>query len=148
MAEMPERPFCAGSGTAGRAGHEHQATAAGDEDIGSRRNVVARVTMGSPYDSPRTAVYGTVRTVVWEERVRKDPVLPNNGTRLFVARASCPRKDHGPRNPSNCGFCTRLSLEASSIMLINRRDLPQRKDANDRRCPLLLKSAVPGGAPI
>ena len=81
MAEMPERPFCAGSGTAGRAGHEHQATAAGDEDIGSRRNVVARVTMGSPYDSPRTAVYGTVRTVVWEERVRKDPVLPDTGDR-------------------------------------------------------------------
>jgi len=45
MAEMPERPFCAGSGTAGRAGHEHQATAAGDEDTGSRRDVVARVTM-------------------------------------------------------------------------------------------------------
>ena len=77
MAEMPERPFCAGSGTAGRAGDEHQATATGDEDTGSRRDVVARVTMGSPYDSLRTAVYGTVRTVVWEERVRKDPVLPD-----------------------------------------------------------------------
>lgn len=45
MAEMPERPFCAGGGTARRAGHEHQATAAGDEDTGSRRNVDARATM-------------------------------------------------------------------------------------------------------
>ena len=45
MAEMPERPFCAGSGTAGRAGDEHQATAAGGEDTGSRKNVVAKVTM-------------------------------------------------------------------------------------------------------
>ena len=45
MAEMPERPFCAGSGTAGRAGNEHQATAAGGENTGSRKNVVARVTM-------------------------------------------------------------------------------------------------------
>jgi len=45
MAEMPERPFCAGSGTAGRAGHEHQATAAGDENTGARKDVVAQVTM-------------------------------------------------------------------------------------------------------
>ncbi len=45
MAEMPERPFCAGSGTAGRAGDEHQATAAGDEDTGARKEVVAKVTM-------------------------------------------------------------------------------------------------------
>ncbi len=45
MAEMPERPFCAGSGTAGRVGHEHQATAAGDENTGARKDVVARVTM-------------------------------------------------------------------------------------------------------
>lgn len=45
MAEMPERPICASSGTAGRAGHEHQATAAGDEDTGARREVVAQVTM-------------------------------------------------------------------------------------------------------
>ena len=45
MAEMPERPFCAGSGTAGRAGNEHQATAAGDEDTGARKEVVAKATM-------------------------------------------------------------------------------------------------------
>ena len=45
MAEMPERPFCAGSGTAGRDGHEHQATAAGDENTGARKDMVARVTM-------------------------------------------------------------------------------------------------------
>lgn len=45
MAEMPERPFCAGSGTAGRVGHEHQATAAGGENTGARKDVVARVTM-------------------------------------------------------------------------------------------------------
>ncbi len=30
-----------------------------------------------PSDLPRTAVYGSVRTVVWEDRVRKDPVLPD-----------------------------------------------------------------------
>jgi len=45
MAEMPERPFCAGSGTAGWAGDEHQATAAGGENTGSRKIVVAKVTM-------------------------------------------------------------------------------------------------------
>jgi RNA-directed DNA polymerase len=45
MAEMPERPICAGSGTAGRDGNEHQATAAGDENTGARKDVVARVTM-------------------------------------------------------------------------------------------------------
>ena len=42
MAEMPERPICAGSGTAGRDGHEHQATAAGGENTGARKDVVAR----------------------------------------------------------------------------------------------------------
>ncbi len=45
MAEMPERPFCAGSGTAGRAGNEHQATAAGGENTRSRKDVVAKATM-------------------------------------------------------------------------------------------------------
>ncbi len=45
MAEKPERPICAGSGTAGRDGHEHQATAAGGENTGARKDVVARVTM-------------------------------------------------------------------------------------------------------
>ena len=30
-----------------------------------------------PSDLPRTAVYGSVRTVVWEDRVRKGPVLPD-----------------------------------------------------------------------
>ncbi len=42
MAETPERPICAGSGTAGRDGHEHQATAAGGENTGARKDVVAR----------------------------------------------------------------------------------------------------------
>ena len=37
MAEMPDRPFCAGGGTAWRAGHEHQASAAGDENTGARK---------------------------------------------------------------------------------------------------------------
>ena len=37
MAEMPDRPFCAGGGTARRAGHEHQASAAGDENTGARK---------------------------------------------------------------------------------------------------------------
>ena len=32
---------------------------------------------GPPSDSLRTAVYGTVRTVVWGERARKGPVLPD-----------------------------------------------------------------------
>jgi len=31
----------------------------------------------SPSDSPRTAVYGTVRTVVWGDRARKGPDLPD-----------------------------------------------------------------------
>lgn len=45
MAEMPEGPFDAGDGIAGRAGHKHQATAAGDEDTGTRTDVVTQVTM-------------------------------------------------------------------------------------------------------
>lgn len=45
MAEMPERPFYVGDGIAGRDGHEHQTTAAGDEDTGTRRDVVTLVTM-------------------------------------------------------------------------------------------------------
>jgi len=45
MAEMPERPFHAGEGVAGRAGHAHQTTAAGDENTGTRKDVVAPVTM-------------------------------------------------------------------------------------------------------
>ncbi len=40
MAEMPDRPFCADGGTARRAGHEHQASAAGDENTGARKDVV------------------------------------------------------------------------------------------------------------
>jgi len=40
MAEMPDRPFCAGGGTAWRAGHEHQASAAGDENTGARKDAV------------------------------------------------------------------------------------------------------------
>ena len=45
MAEMPERPFCAGGGTARRTGHERQASAAGDENTGTRKDVVIAVTM-------------------------------------------------------------------------------------------------------
>jgi RNA-directed DNA polymerase len=45
MAEMPERPFYAGDGIAGRDGHERQTTAAGDENTGTRKDVVASVTM-------------------------------------------------------------------------------------------------------
>ncbi len=45
MAEMPDRPFCAGGGTAWRAGHEHQASAAGDENTGARKDAVIPVTM-------------------------------------------------------------------------------------------------------
>lgn len=45
MAEMPERPFHAGEGIAGRVGHAHQTTAAGGEDTGTRKDVVAPVTM-------------------------------------------------------------------------------------------------------
>jgi len=46
MAEMPERPFCAGGGTARRAGHEHQASAAGDENTGARKDVVIQAHNG------------------------------------------------------------------------------------------------------
>ena len=45
MAEMPERPFHAGEGIAVRAGHAHQTTAAGGENTGTRKDVVAPVTM-------------------------------------------------------------------------------------------------------
>ena len=45
MAEMPERPFCAGGGTAGRVGHERQASAANGENTGARKDVVVAVTM-------------------------------------------------------------------------------------------------------
>ena len=45
MAEMPERPFYAGDGIAGRDGHERQTIAAGDENTGTRKDVVASVTM-------------------------------------------------------------------------------------------------------
>ncbi len=45
MAEMPERPFYAGDGIAGRVGHAHQAAAAGGENTGARKDVVVPVTM-------------------------------------------------------------------------------------------------------
>ena len=45
MAETPERPFYAGGGTAGRVGHERQASAASDENTGARKDVVTPVTM-------------------------------------------------------------------------------------------------------
>ena len=45
MAEMPEGPDHAGEGVAGRAGHTHQTDAAGGENTGTRKDVVAPVTM-------------------------------------------------------------------------------------------------------
>ncbi len=45
MAEKPERPFCAGVGNAGRVGNERQTTAAGDENTGTRKDMVVQVTM-------------------------------------------------------------------------------------------------------
>lgn len=45
MVERPERPVCAGGGTARRDGHERQASTAGNEDTDSRRPMVAEVTM-------------------------------------------------------------------------------------------------------
>ncbi len=45
MAEMPERPFYADGRTVVRAGHEHQASAARDENTETRRDMVVLVTM-------------------------------------------------------------------------------------------------------
>ena len=42
---MPEGPDHAGEGVAGRAGHTHQTDAAGGENTGTRKDVVAPVTM-------------------------------------------------------------------------------------------------------
>jgi hypothetical protein len=52
-----------------------------------------------------------------------------NGTRPFVARASCLRKVHEPQNLQECGFCSRLKMLRNPIYggdrPSNQKVLPQ-----------------------